>query len=243
MKVRAIGIGDAYSREQTNASILLEAKDYKVLIDCGPTVPFSLWQNDSEWESLDAIYLTHCHCDHALGISMLIDRLVTLKRIKKLTILSHKENHELIQQLINIKFWPKSEPENSFIEIKDVQEKGKLGVFTYKIVSTKHSMPNRGICFEYASKSIFVSGDGIIKEDCFELLKNCDVVIMECQSFDNPPLLGHSNLENCEKVAKVLSNVSCYLYHIQDDCREKMTEKIESIANLKILKENEYFSL
>lgn len=39
MHVKMLGCGDAYDAQKTNSSLLISEGDFKLLIDCGPTVP------------------------------------------------------------------------------------------------------------------------------------------------------------------------------------------------------------
>ncbi len=243
MQITAIGVGDAYSKLNTNASILVQVKDYKVLVDCGPTVPFELWRSYKEWLSIDAIYLTHCHPDHVLGLTMLINRMITMKRTKKLIILSHKENHKILKKLIAFAFWPKKIFINSFIEIKEAKDKGNLGLFKYQTLLTAHTVENRAIRLKHESKSILISGDGSLKKEFEEILKRTNCIIMEAQSFDKPALPGHSNFDTCKNIASKFLNASFYLYHIQDDCQNKMKKETQSISNLCVLKPKELILL
>jgi len=49
-------------------SILVEAADRKLLFDCGRGVPQRLYQLNIPFNDADALFLTHLHSDHTVGI-------------------------------------------------------------------------------------------------------------------------------------------------------------------------------
>ncbi len=66
MEVHIVGTGDAYALEGTNSSILVAQNGYRLSVDCGPTVPQTLWKSCHPWMEIDGIYFTHLHPDHAI---------------------------------------------------------------------------------------------------------------------------------------------------------------------------------
>ena len=68
MEVHIVGTGDAYALEGTNSSILVAQNGYRLSVDCGPTVPQTLWKSCHPWMEIDGIYFTHLHPDHATAI-------------------------------------------------------------------------------------------------------------------------------------------------------------------------------
>lgn len=243
MKIKVLGVGDAYSKENINSSVLVESSDYKILIDCGPTVPFSLWKSIEDWADIDAIYLTHTHPDHVLGLSMLINRMDTLNRKKSLKILSHKDNHKVLKDLIDFGFWPKKQTKNSFVELIEAQDEGSLDLFTYKMVKTVHSVPNRGIYLSDGINSFFMTGDGVLKGDNTKMLTNTTCALLECQNLDIPAQKGHSNFEISKEISLNNKNTLFYLYHIQDDAREEIKRKCLEVPNLSVLEPSQLILL
>ncbi|HET9809835.1 MAG TPA: MBL fold metallo-hydrolase [Candidatus Limnocylindria bacterium] len=72
-RVRFIGSGDSFGnggRFQT--CILVDADDYRFLIDCGATSLVALKRASVDPGSIDAVLLTHFHGDHCGGVPYLI---------------------------------------------------------------------------------------------------------------------------------------------------------------------------
>ena len=87
MQLELIGSGDAYDGTRTNAALLVSAAHFSLLIDCGPTVPAALFRRGGSPEELDAVYLTHNHPDHVLGLTTLLNWMASQGRSKPLQLI------------------------------------------------------------------------------------------------------------------------------------------------------------
>jgi ribonuclease Z len=71
--VLCLGTGDGWPCGDRNpSSYLHELGGARVLIDCGDGVARALTARKFDWDSLDAILLSHTHADHLGGFQMLI---------------------------------------------------------------------------------------------------------------------------------------------------------------------------
>lgn len=75
MKITVIGCGSASSYINYNASFLIEEKvsnmsesPRKLLIDCGNRIPIALHNLNIDINSINDIYISHAHSDHAGGL-------------------------------------------------------------------------------------------------------------------------------------------------------------------------------
>ena len=90
MDVHVVGAGEAFDSGLGNNSFLLSAtRGPTVLIDCGYQIPERLWARDLH-RSIDAIYFTHTHADHAFGVVPLLTRFWEERRKRSLTIIGHR---------------------------------------------------------------------------------------------------------------------------------------------------------
>ena len=85
MQLTLLGVGEAFAPEP-NSSALVEASGFTLLIDCGHATPPALWRARPDPDAIDAIYLTHHHADHVLGLVPVIDRWAVEGRRANLTI-------------------------------------------------------------------------------------------------------------------------------------------------------------
>ncbi|QDP43146.1 ribonuclease BN [Bacillus phage vB_BsuM-Goe24] len=68
-KLTMVGTGSAFSKKFYNNSALVTfTNGYKLLIDCGHSVPKGLHDLGFPLESLDGILITHTHADHIGGL-------------------------------------------------------------------------------------------------------------------------------------------------------------------------------
>ncbi len=71
LTVTLVGVGDATDLIATNNAQLVRGP-LSLLIDCGHSVPGPLTQLLPDPNALDAIWLTHCHADHVMGLPALL---------------------------------------------------------------------------------------------------------------------------------------------------------------------------
>ena len=90
MQITVIGSGEAFDVGLGNNAYLVSAsRAPNLLIDCGYQVPERLWASGLA-KSIDGIYLTHTHADHAFGIAPLITRFWEERRKRRLDIIGHR---------------------------------------------------------------------------------------------------------------------------------------------------------
>jgi hydroxyacylglutathione hydrolase len=62
------GVGSAWSRLYGNASAMVEYEGFRLLIDCGHTVPARLATAGVPTSNIHAIFISHLHGDHVYGL-------------------------------------------------------------------------------------------------------------------------------------------------------------------------------
>lgn len=84
MFVTMLGVGNGFSNGVYNNNALLECDEKRTLIDCGVTAWESLGQLGLKMESIDSIFITHLHFDHAGGIeaAALYSKYISHKRLR-----------------------------------------------------------------------------------------------------------------------------------------------------------------
>lgn len=75
MQVTVIGAGGAFAdMKRGNSSFLIDYGDRRILVDCGPTVPYILRDEMGiPLESITDLIITHTHGDHIGGAEMLLE--------------------------------------------------------------------------------------------------------------------------------------------------------------------------
>ncbi len=76
VKIKFIGVGEAFDEDLPNTSILVRARDERnessILLDCGFTAPPSFWKIAKDPDDLDAIWISHFHGDHFFVLPALL---------------------------------------------------------------------------------------------------------------------------------------------------------------------------
>ena len=69
MRVTLLGTGTPFpSAERFGSAILVQVADKRLLFDCGREVVIRLTQAEVNPKEIDALFLTHLHSDHVVGI-------------------------------------------------------------------------------------------------------------------------------------------------------------------------------
>ena len=91
MKIVFLGVGEAFDENYPNNSSLVLTDKTKLLLDCGFTVPSQVWKFNPDPSLLDAIYISHRHGDHFLGLPALFLRMWEGGRKRDLEVICQKD--------------------------------------------------------------------------------------------------------------------------------------------------------
>ncbi|MFF2887886.1 MBL fold metallo-hydrolase [Paenibacillus sp. NPDC057967] len=68
MQITMLGTGSAFAKRYYNNNALIEAGGYRLLLDCGITLPKALHEADLDFSQLDGVLISHIHGDHVGGL-------------------------------------------------------------------------------------------------------------------------------------------------------------------------------
>src|SRR3989338_3482240 len=228
MKIISLGVGEAFDETLPNNSHLILSKT-NLLLDCGYSIPPQMWKYNPSQSFLDAVYISHLHADHYLGLPALLKRMWEEKRKKPLTIICQKGAKVQIEKLIGFAYKGiafKFEFKLNFIEAES-RQKIKFNEFWLSFAPTIHSVPNLAIKITSKNKALCYSGDGMFTEETEKLYQNSDLVIHENYTFDEK-LLNHACATELIEMAKK-NNVKCLaLTHIRRDIRKNQMGLIKN---------------
>ncbi|MGO4542294.1 MBL fold metallo-hydrolase [Paenibacillus sp. 2TAB19] len=71
MFIQMVGTGSAFAKKYDNNNALIESGSFRLLLDCGITLPKALHQTDLTFNDLDAVLISHIHGDHVGGLEEL----------------------------------------------------------------------------------------------------------------------------------------------------------------------------
>lgn len=239
-QAEVIGCGDAYDSRHTNASLLIQEKNYQLLIDCGPTVPAALLGRNTDPEALDAVYLTHAHPDHCLGLTTLINWMDARQRQRPLTIIVQQAQESLLQPLISFACWPQKKI-GFAVHCQDTESVTTLGEWRVTTPKTRHAVANRSLHISNCDNhQLFYSGDGQLSAAGEQLAAQSDWVFLECET-----LCHHHSHGSWQDIARLPRKVGSEwrLYHIDPAIRSRLAGLLVTQENLSLAEEKETFYL
>jgi len=195
--------------ERFGPSTLVEAGTEKLLFDAGRGASQRLWQLKIPLGEVKALFLTHLHSDHVVGIPdlWLTGWLPTPfgLRTTPLQVWGPKGTQEMMSSLRKAYQWdirvraegPGHLPESGIaIAAKDivqgvVYERNGVKVTAFEVDHGPNLKPAFGYRIDYAGRSVIISGDTRPSENLVQFARNADVVIHEVMAA-RPELLSKS---------------------------------------------------
>ena len=104
MRIDVLGVGEAFDPYYANSSVVVTADGYRILIDCGATVPGLVMAKFPDPDAIDAIYFTHMHPDHIFGLVPVMLNWRDDGRSKPLHILCSPQLRSHLEQLMVLGF-------------------------------------------------------------------------------------------------------------------------------------------
>ncbi len=237
MKITFIGVGEACDSLFPNTSILLlvdnESNHHReILLDCGFTTPHLYFNECSDPEQLDALWISHFHGDHFFGIPLLVIRFWEMGRRKPLLILGQQGIEDIFRQILDLAypgFAKKLHFPLEFVEIEPGIPFARFGL-RWRTAESAHSQRNLALRIDDREKSLFYSGDGRPTPATLELATGCNLVIHEAfRQDDETP--GHGSIRSCLEFAERAGTPNLALVHIQRDERQKLKKNMTALLN------------
>src|SRR4051794_17409788 len=100
MRITLLGVGEAFDPAEPNSAALVQQDGFTLLIDCGDSAVAPVWRATPDPAMVDAVYITHRHLDHLLGVPAAIHRWDHDKRRKELLVVATGEVIEKLQTML-----------------------------------------------------------------------------------------------------------------------------------------------
>lgn len=220
MRVIPLGVGDAFDANEPNSSSLVEQDDFTLLIDCGHSAVPPLWRARPIPDTIDAVYITHHHADHVVGLPSVLDRWSWEGRRKELLIVTTGPGAQQLQQLCALLGIEPRFP----IRYLCSTETTAIGPFDIRTAPTEHLVPNRAVQLRAAGRCFAYSGDGRPTAAARALYAPADLLMHECWEPDPAPEVAfHSDLDTVRSIA---GPPRIGLYHVRAGRRRAMAAAI-----------------
>jgi len=198
LKITMIGTGNAFAKAYYNNNALVETDHMKLLIDCGITLPYALYQAGRSFDELDGVLISHIHADHIGGLEELAFQMMFKYRKKPVLYIAES----LIEPL-----WSKSlqggltqgelDRIDCFFEVVPLQPNEDIQLakdLTVRLIKTDHIPGKDSFSFVF-NHHFFYSADMIFNPDLLLELEAAGVHTFyhDCQ-LESPGAV-HASLE------------------------------------------------
>ncbi|MBN1164123.1 MAG: MBL fold metallo-hydrolase [Candidatus Krumholzibacteriota bacterium] len=225
-RVTVLGSGTIIpSPERASTSLLVEAEENHILLDCGPDAPRALALAGFPFSSIRHLLLTHYHPDHTLGLGHLVSALRNLREAGEKNSLTFWGPVGLID------FWdrwgrlyPSLASEDRVI-LREIEAGERIGIGKMEISSARAEHGNQAALsyrISYLDSHFVYSGDTAYNDDLVRLSRKVDWLVSECSFPDDSPVRGHMTPREVGKLAaeaevKRLLLVHLYPYFGEED--------------------------
>lgn len=197
IRVTLLGTGAPVpSIERFGPSILVEAGDQKLLFDCGRGAAQRLWQLKIPLGQVNALFLTHLHSDHVVGIPDLWLTgwipAVYGRRATPFQVFGPYGTRDMMDHLVKAFAWDiriRSEENNKvdsgvMVNPSDIQEgfvweKSGVKVTPFTVRHADFIDSALGYRIDYGGHSVILSGDTRYSDNLIRFAKGTDVVVHE----------------------------------------------------------------
>ncbi|MBW2007134.1 MAG: ribonuclease Z [Deltaproteobacteria bacterium] len=241
-----LGVGEACDEDFPNTSALIRHPEAQaplfLLLDCGFTVPPRLWKEVPDAaETLGALWLSHFHGDHTMGLPVLLLRLQEEGRQRPLTILGQAGVKRFCRSLMELAypgFYEKLQYPVLYQELEPEAE-GEWEGLALCAAETLHSQRNLALRVGNGTPSVYYSGDGTPGPLCAALAAGCDLVIHEAFQWEERHP-GHGTARGAVTFARQCGAARLALVHMERNERSRVARgladlRLEAGESLQVL--------
>jgi len=242
IKLTVLGSGTCVPSIKRNApGYLLEAAEFRALVDCGSGTLLQLEKAGRSYREIDAVFITHRHPDHFADLIPLVQALLATpnyKREKDIFIIAPEGFREYYNMTVGSLL---SGAILDFIRIVEIHNKLDLGPFHVLTAKTVHSQDSIAYRFEHNGKTVVFTGDADYDQGIIDLSKGADLLIADCSFPDEMKTKGHLCSRECGLIAEKAGVKKLVLSHIYPDDSpdiERVTESGKTFGGEIILAED-----
>ncbi|MGQ9368368.1 MBL fold metallo-hydrolase [Azospirillum sp. ST 5-10] len=233
MDIRVLGVGEAADPDLPNSSVTVAADGFRVLVDCGHSVPPVLWRAHPGPDAVDAVVFTHHHPDHCFGLVPVLIRWTDQGRTGPLDVVTTRPGRRQLLQLLEAGSVDPDRGLSFPLRWHDVLETGRLGPFALATAPTRHALPNRALRFAHGGAVFAYSGDGRPTAESEALFRGADLLFHECYTVaPDPAQAFHAAFPMMADLPERLGVGALRLYHVRADQRAALAAACSEHANI-----------
>ncbi len=151
IRVVFLGTGSGFPSKKRNfSSVYLEYNGFRMLLDCGEGVLRQMCIKGLKYMKLDAIFITHWHPDHYLGLPGIVQTLSLDEDRKPLQIYGPERTAEFVKKIFEVGY-----SSTCPMTVRELSpgDKVRFKGFHVEAFETKHVVPSLGYIFQEEMKS------------------------------------------------------------------------------------------
>ena len=242
MHVTFIGVGEAFDETLPNCSALVTAPASQgtksILLDCGFNAPFSYWRilkNNPALPDpmdLDAVWISHFHGDHFMGLPALMLRFHEEGRTAPLLVVGQEGVEEQVLAAMDMAY-PGTRLKFPYaLRFQEMEAGAPLTLLglTWQAAPSEHPRRNFSLRLDGGARSLLYSGDGRPTPETQALARGVDLVIHEsfAMELDTP---GHGTVPGSMDFARAAGARRLALVHLRRDVRAGRMDEIRGLMN------------
>ena len=234
MDVIFSGVGEAFDEARSNTSLIVSHQSSgslrQILLDCGFNAAHAFWRHAPQPLNLDAVWVSHFHGDHFLGLPLLILRFWDENRRKPLAIVGPAGIQEKVVAAMDLAypgFLPRIEFPIHFYPV-DTSHHLRLAGLDWSFAPNDHSQSCLAVKIAHNGVSLFYSGDGRATPQSENLARDASLVVHEAFTI-NSLQGGHSTVKDSIAFARRARARTLALVHLNREVRSRQFQLLDSI--------------
>lgn len=224
MRLVVLGSGTSvFHPQRAAAGFWLQTESGSILFDCSADTPHRMAAENLDWVNLDAIWISHLHLDHCVGLAPFLfgmkhapgieSRSKALKIFgcegveKLLRAVDESHNYKLFRQRFPIEIQEFSADDKNSFEI--------LPGLKAETFPTPHQRESLAIRLTDSNrKTVIYTSDTGYSEDLARYCRDADLLILECSFYRDKPIATHLELAEAMRMAKIAEPRRLLLTHL-----------------------------
>jgi phosphoribosyl 1,2-cyclic phosphate phosphodiesterase len=210
--------GDPRNR-RTRPSVLIEWEGHGVLIDTGPD--FHAQAIREKIRRIDAVFYTHAHADHILGMDDL--RPLTFAHAEPLPLFADETTAAAIERVFDYTFRPPTRGTTiARVKLNRLEDRAAVTLFgtTFRRIPVNHG--NLVISGYRFGSAAYLTDMSSIPDASAAQLQDLDILILDALRHDPHPT--HSNVANSLKIVEQLRPQRAFFTHMGHDLDHTATD-------------------
>ena len=223
MKLVVLGSGTSVPHpRRASAAFWLETSAGSLLLDCSADAAHRMAEENLNWSNLDAVWISHLHLDHCVGLASLLFglkwapqtqgrrkllKIYGCEGIKKLLrAIDDSNDYGLFEQPFPIELHEVLVSDGDFELLPGLRAK------TFSTPHTRESLAIR--ITDNDEASVVYSSDTGYSEELASFAREVDLLILECSFWRNKPTAKHLELVDAMRIARLAEPRTLLLTHL-----------------------------